>query len=583
MSATTMAARTTLHELVATVPDPFAGLVSGIAGEVEGWLDQVTGRPDELDAAAASWATAATAVHESAGEQAADRGALLAEWQGEGASAFDATMQLAEALVEDLADAMRRAAHAMSTAAAACRGAFEQVLHLAVDLLDRVVRASLDALPWVVPTAGAVVARVVASALAAASRAAAHAAVVTGRLAGSLLDVTRTLATAEDEVAEHARRLAALGPDAMTDTQWLEDVVVTSDGAGALDHLDALPLDVRHEANVVALDAALADQRRRLEELGDPSLLERLDVPYLPDRADQYQAEHAAITDRIAALEDLRSRVSGGARLLGFSAEGDGRAVLAYGDPATADHVAVNVPGIGNDLDNFSGLASNAQLLQQEADRIAPGTTVASVAWLGYDTPGGFGLSDLEAETLQAPLSGRSDEGASALADFVAGLDDARDDGGAHTTVIGHSYGSNVTADAIRVEGMDADEYVLIGSPGAGVDHVSELGAPDASTVWAESVGSFPDGGIDSPGDLWDTVSGAFDGDDPVPSLPSTHGTNPDAPGFGAEGFALGDIEGHSQYYEPGGPGASVPGAQSLESLATITVGGQPAPPEDGS
>lgn len=513
MSATTMAARTTLHELVATVPDPFAGLVSGIAGEVEGWLDQVTGRPDELDAAAESWATAATAVLESAGEQAADRGALLADWQGEGASAFDATMQLAEALVEDLADAMRRAARAMSTAAAACRGAFEQLLHLAVDLLDRVVRASLDALPWVVPTAGAVVARVVASALATASRAAANAAVVTGRLAGSLLDVTRTLDTAEDEVAEHARRLAALGPDAMTDTQWLEDVVVTSDGDGALDHLDALPLDVRHEANVVALDAALADQRRRLEELGDPSLLERLDVPYLPDRADQYQAERAAITDRIA-----------------------------------------------------------------------PGTTVASVAWLGYDTPGGFGLSDLEAETLQAPLSGRSDEGASALADFVAGLDDARDDdGGAHTTVIGHSYGSNVTADAIRVEGMDADEYVLIGSPGAGVDHVSELGAPDASTVWAESVGSFPDGGIDSPGDLWDTVSGAFDGDDPVPSLPSSHGTNPDAPGFGAEGFALGDIEGHSQYYEPGGPGASVPGAQSLESLASITVDGQPAPPEDGS
>ena len=44
-----------------------------------------------------------------------------------------------------------------------------------------------------------------------------------------------------------------------------------------------------------------------------------------------------------------------------------------------------------------------------------------------------------------------------------------------HLTVIGHSYGSTTTGTALRDHVTGVDDAVLVGSPGANVEHASRL------------------------------------------------------------------------------------------------------------
>src|SRR4029079_7990870 len=69
-----------------------------------------------------------------------------------------------------------------------------------------------------------------------------------------------------------------------------------------------------------------------------------------------------------------------------FDPEGDGRAAEVFGDLTTARHVAVVVPGMNNDLDNFTG--GDAEKVQHQASQFDP-DQVATIQWLGYDTPEG--------------------------------------------------------------------------------------------------------------------------------------------------------------------------------------------------
>ena len=47
-----------------------------------------------------------------------------------------------------------------------------------------------------------------------------------------------------------------------------------------------------------------------------------------------------------------------------------------------------------------------------------------------------------------------------------------------HLTVIGHSYGSTTTGTALRDHVTGVDDAVLVGSPGANVEHASDLHVP---------------------------------------------------------------------------------------------------------
>ena len=208
------------------------------------------------------------------------------------------------------------------------------------------------------------------------------------------------------------------------------------------------------------------------------------------------------------------------------------RAAVATGDVDTADHVAVLTPGFGNTVGaDLPGVVETAGALRDRSAAVLGGSgrggeSVAAVAWLGYDVPGG----PLNVSTADAARRGGAD-----LARFYDGIDAARPTD-PHLTALGHSYGSLTTGYALQ-QAHGVDDAVLFGSPGIGTDDLGDVHVPAGHT-----------GVVEAP---WDPVAdlGWF-GDDPnrldgVTGLSARAATLPD--GAAAAGSVL-----HSQYLTPG-------------------------------
>ncbi|QNP71233.1 hypothetical protein IAG44_18495 [Streptomyces roseirectus] len=240
---------------------------------------------------------------------------------------------------------------------------------------------------------------------------------------------------------------------------------------------------------------------------------------------------HRAEADRTLAASDKQ--------LLHFDGRGEGRATEVLGDLAHAHRIAVLVPGSDTTLDTYGRFHAGADALYRRLTREAPpGTGVAVVAWLGYTTPATISTTVL--------TTGRADEAAPELRAFVAGL---RALTGPDTglSLLCHSYGTLVCARA--ASGLDADELVLLGSPGTGAD--TAAGLHTSARVWAargtdDWVADVPHVSVD----LFGTTIG--------------FGTDPVSAAYGAHVFAAGD-GGHSDYFTPG--------SVSLANLARIVLG----------
>jgi Alpha/beta hydrolase len=224
--------------------------------------------------------------------------------------------------------------------------------------------------------------------------------------------------------------------------------------------------------------------------------------------------------------------------MLTFDPSKDGRVVEALGPVQTANHVAVLVPGMDNDITDYAGLRKRAENLRAAMQKLAaPGETVAVVMWLGYDTP------DLTMPRLvtEGARSEKANSGAKALdadIDFLRRVN-AR----AHLTVIGHSYGTVVVGQALK-QGLDVDDAVVLGSPGMDVRDRTELKSPTVK--------------------LWATRHRKKDY---IPLLP-VHGEDPAAPGFHAERFRSDGLKNHSDYFRSD--------SLALKNIALIAIGGEP-------
>lgn len=214
---------------------------------------------------------------------------------------------------------------------------------------------------------------------------------------------------------------------------------------------------------------------------------------------------------------------------------GDGQAAISVGDPTTAQHIGVVVPGINSALHKIQGPLGNAAILRSTVhDRLgtdlANGT--ASIAWLGYDSPNGL---------LDATNDAEAREGAPRLVKFVDGVraDHARPairpgyakrgERDPHISFFGHSYGSLVSGLATRF-GADVDDPVLFGSPGGGTQYGSELKRLGRQ-VWTTR----------TPDDIID-----------VATLVPVLGRDPTDEEFGAKYVPLGsDQKGHGGYFKP--------------------------------
>ncbi|MDA2950695.1 MAG: alpha/beta hydrolase [Actinomycetota bacterium] len=182
------------------------------------------------------------------------------------------------------------------------------------------------------------------------------------------------------------------------------------------------------------------------------------------------------------------------------------RAAFAAGNPDTATHVSVSVPGMNTTVaDSVDGMVTEAIGLRQLASRQLawlPGRapeTVATIGWIGYQTPQVRARDGLPAMVQGAIEVSHDDVAAAAAQDlsrFYAGIQAARDVGPAHLTAIGHSYGSLTTGLALQVPGgHGVKDAVFYGSPGIAASvpgdlglapgHVFAMATPDDPIRWA--------------------------------------------------------------------------------------------------
>ncbi|MER6237532.1 alpha/beta hydrolase [Streptomyces clavifer] len=266
--------------------------------------------------------------------------------------------------------------------------------------------------------------------------------------------------------------------------------------------------------------------------------------------------------------------------LLGVGDEGNGRAIISYGNPDTARNVSTYIPGLNTSLDEDFAKNDLKRALDTAKGTRYYDPSGAAIVWLGYDAPqapDGFG-------SLAVMDEGRAEQGGGALNGFMGGLVATNQTEDPHLTAIGHSYGSRTVGAAAQQGGgiPGVDDIVLVGSPGVGVDRAEELGVGKehvfvgaaendivtklpskqqvalgaASGPFAYIVGDIADQGDD---DLWfgkDPASEAFGARrfrvDDGPHL------------VGATGFSS---EAHSQYFDP------VRDSASAHSIALISSG----------
>lgn len=297
-------------------------------------------------------------------------------------------------------------------------------------------------------------------------------------------------------------------------------------------NLDGVPFDVRDEVNRSVLAEQIADIGSSLERgMGKGAAVQASQRLRMLNEIDEALDHDDGDPTR---------------RLITLDTAYPGKAAVALGDLESADFISVLVPGallsVREHMSEWTKVTADLYA-EQEAWQTTfdDDRTVATVSWIGYQTPdvtNAIGLDLAEA-------------GATALSSFVNGVKSLRVGGEPYISIFAHSYGATATTYALSRGWMTVDALAMMGSPGGDVTDVAGLAVPD-DHVW---VGEAP----------WDPfVNSAF------------FGIDPSAPSFGAKrmsvagsadpvtGVALSASVGHDFYLEPG--------TESLRNLSLIGI-----------
>jgi hypothetical protein len=240
-----------------------------------------------------------------------------------------------------------------------------------------------------------------------------------------------------------------------------------------------------------------------------------------------------------ACAAGLAARLTDGddVRVLGCDPADRGRAVVALGDPAAAPNVVVLVPGADIDLATLDDpVHPDKRPFGWARSLHADAPDTAVVLWVGYPTPQGVGRDAATGRLARAAVP--------ALAEEVAWLHD-RPGTPPHLTVIGHSYGAVVVT--LAAHELEADDLVLLASPGARADDVADLHT--GARVFAAR----------GPDDWIRFVPHVRLGD-------LGHGADPTDPSFGAVRLPADDVVGHDGYFRAG--------TASLAAMASVVSSG---------
>ncbi|MFB8380364.1 alpha/beta hydrolase [Streptomyces rubiginosohelvolus] len=316
----------------------------------------------------------------------------------------------------------------------------------------------------------------------------------------------------------------------------------------------------------------------------------RRNLPALIDKLEGVDTDKAR--DQLAGLREIERQLNENGKppmyLIGVGDEGNGRAIVSFGNPDASQHVSAYVPGLNTSLDeefakNDLGRARDTAIGAQGYDE-----STASIVWLGYDAPQ---LPDKDgvAGYFAVMGTGRAEKGGAAYRDFMGGISVTNRNKDPHLTAIGHSYGSRtVGAAAARPGGIPGvDDIILVGSPGVGVDHAVDLGVGSehvfVGAAANDPVTKLPSktqvvvGGLGlalgGPGGAYVAGDLADPGDDDL-----WFGKDPASKAFGARRFPVADgpplvsgsgisLDSHSNYFSPERD------AVSADSIALIVSG----------
>ncbi|ADD40380.1 alpha/beta hydrolase [Stackebrandtia nassauensis] len=304
--------------------------------------------------------------------------------------------------------------------------------------------------------------------------------------------------------------------------------------------LDGVPAIDRDQANRLYLDneqEQLAARKRaaqariaEIQRLGDQGK----GSPALLSEALELQKKIAGFDEKAKQLNHFEEKLnesdprSSTERrfLLKFDPAGDGRAIVAVGNPDTADNVATFVPGTGTTIADDTNLFNRGAIMQSDATLRDPTATTSVITWLDYEAPSfvSFGPEP-------GPATTGSAETATDLAQFQNSLRFTHEGPRSRNTILGHSYGATVVGYVADRQGLDVDNIVFVASPGSGqglagdagdfrkgLDKDNRLRVPTVFATRAEN-------------DPIQAVSGAGGG------LAGTNGPDPTEEGFGAKVF----------------------------------------------
>jgi Alpha/beta hydrolase len=303
-------------------------------------------------------------------------------------------------------------------------------------------------------------------------------------------------------------------------------------------NLNGVPFAVRDVANRNYLGDSIGEVKDRISAGGGRSQL-------IDDRRQLHMLHQIA-----KALVST----SGGAErhLLSVDTTGDGTASIVIGDLSTADYVSYLIPGMFFTVDGqIVDWANSAQYFYDSektwlkklkaAKPDAVNSSVAVVAWLGYQTPGIVNVASLE----QARI------GRDAIASSLQGLQALRRANEPFTSVIAHSYGSTAAMMALTDYNITVDALAVVGSAGSDAKTAADLNVRNNNVYAGEAA--------------WD----------PVPNS-AYFGSDPGSTQFGARVFGtgggvdpithhtLGGSSGHNEYFGVG--------SESMRNLALIGI-----------
>lgn len=298
-------------------------------------------------------------------------------------------------------------------------------------------------------------------------------------------------------------------------------------------NLDGIPFGTRSVANRAYLQDAIRELEQKLSTgVGRGMNVEVTNHLHMLTQID------AALDSR--AGEPARSLVS-------LDTTSPGRAAIVVGDLASADFVSYLIPGmfftIDGQVDDWADTATTL-FSDQTAwlKRLGDSSkTVATVAWIGYQTPHLFNVGSL---TL-------ADEGAANLSRSIQGLQTLRGLDQPFVSVMAHSYGSTAAMIALQDASFKIDALAVVGSPGSAAQSASSLAVRNGNVFVGEAG--------------WDpVVNSAFYGSDPGAASYGAHRMSVAGGVDAITSAALGASYGHNEYFQPG--------SESMRNFALIGI-----------